>query len=213
MPMDEGSNEGPRILVYILRRDLRLHDNPIFATEVANAFSSGCGDHSGSEPGSKVGSGTGSGAAAQRYTHLLPLYIFPAQHVETSGFLRESVPGQADVRSPYPPARSELAGYWRCGPHRAKFLTESVWDLKKSLRDIGSDLVIRAGLVQDVVRDALEWYSSNGEGSKKARIVGVWMTKDETIEERREERALESLLKDRGVEFKTFRDEKYYVDE
>lgn len=194
--MDSSPKSPPRILIYILRRDLRLHDNPILATEVAKAFSS-------DSPGTK-------------YTHLLPIYVFPAQHVEVSGLLRKSTE-EEHVKNPYPPARSQVGGFWRCGPHRAKFLTESVWDLKKSLKDVGSDLIIRAGLVEDVVGDALDWLSSKNEKESSSdgapKIAGVWMTKDESVEEKREERSLRQLLEKRGIDFETFQDEKYYVDE
>lgn len=37
------------------------------------------------------------------------------------------------------------------GPYRAKFLLESVADLKQRLRDIGSDLFVSVGKPEDVI--------------------------------------------------------------
>lgn len=126
--------------------------------------------------------------------------------------MRDST-AEEHFKSPYPEARSEIGGFWRCGPHRAKFLTESVWDLKERLQDVGSDLLIRVGMVEDVIRDALEQLSDSGSEKSKAKIAGIWMTSDESIEERREQRAIRELSDASGVEFRTFRDEKYYIDE
>lgn len=188
---------SPRILIYLLRRDLRLTDNIVFH-EIAKAYNS----------------------SSPHFTHLLPIYVFPAEQVETSGFLRKAG-GEQSVSSPFPPARTPLGGFWRCGPHRAKFLTEAVWDLRGSLKDLGSSVIIRAGLLQDVVKDAIEWLegssqedgqASNG-GSNKGEIVGVWMTKDEPVEERREQREVKEVLEERGKEFRLFDDQKYFVDE
>src|SRR4051812_20077249 len=75
-----------KLLIYLMRRDLRVSDNPILhslATEKDHGF-----------------------------THLLPLYVFPAQQVEVSGFIHAE-----GKKSPYPEARSQVGGFWRCGPH------------------------------------------------------------------------------------------------
>ncbi|KAH7064954.1 DNA photolyase, FAD-binding/Cryptochrome [Macrophomina phaseolina] len=185
------SPPAPRILIYLLRRDLRLSDNPVF-----HHLSQQCGSNSSS------------------FTHVLPVYVIPANQVEVSGFLR---PG---TQSPYPEARSQVAGFWRCGPHRAKFLAESVWDLKTSLGKIGSDLIIRVGMVGDVLQDMLSWYGKNPDipngdtdGEGKGTIAGIWMTAEEGVEEQREERDARRAADASGVEFKLWADEKYFVDE
>ena len=71
-----------RILIYLLRRDLRLADNPIFH-ELARLNSQ----------------------SKKPFTHLLPVYVFPAQQVEVSGFVAD---GES---SPYPEARSKVGGF------------------------------------------------------------------------------------------------------
>lgn len=169
-----------RILVYLLRRDLRLGDNPAFH-EVARAFQQ----------------------SQHPFTHLLPLYVFPAQQVEVSGFL--SSPSD---NSPYPEARSNAAGFWRCGPSRAKFLAESVWDLKKSLENIGSGLEIRVGMLGQILKHTLDELKKTD-----ANVVGVWMTEEEGVEEKREERDVRKAAEAMDIEFKLWTDEKYFVDE
>lgn len=170
-----------RILVYILRRDLRLADNPIFH-EVARLQKQ----------------------SQHAFTHFLPIYIFPANQVEIGGF----IPTPAK-RSPYPEARSEVAGFWRCEQLRAKFLAECVWDLKDDLASVGSDLVIRVGTVGDVVRQVMQHYAER----KEADISASWMTQEEGVEEKREERQVERACAQNKVDYKLWTDEKYLVDE
>jgi deoxyribodipyrimidine photo-lyase len=129
---------------------------------------------------------------------VLPLYVFNARQIEVSGFFTGSL-------SPYPEAKSQLGKFWRCGPHRARFLCESVWDLKQSLESVHSGLCIRAGSLQDVVRRALD--------SPGADVIGVWMTGDVTPEELEDEASVRTITEDRGKEFRLFKDEKYFIDE
>lgn len=178
-----AATTAPRILIYLLRRDLRLSDNPVFH-EVAGLF-----------------------AGPSKFTHLLPIYVFPAQQVEVSGFLQDSGPSK-QPKSPYPEARSQVAGFWRCGPHRAKFLAESVWDLKESLERAGSGLAIRAGLIADVVKDAFAYYKD-----RNAEIEAVWMTGEVAWEELQEEHEVQSIVEEHSKEFRLFLDEKFFVDE
>lgn len=79
---------------------------------------------------------------------------------------------------------------------------------KKSLNRIGSDLEIRVGMVGQVIRDMLEKLMK-----ENAEVVGVWMTDEEGVEEKREERDVRTAAESVGTKFKLFTDEKYYVDE
>lgn len=169
----------PRVLIYLLRRDLRVHDNPIL--HEISRFSS---------------------QSHVPFSHLLPLYVFPAQQVEVSGLL------SSDAQSPFPEARSQVGHFWRCGPHRVKFLAESVWDCKQHLEGVGSGLEIRAGMLGDVVHDVVARLSSNGLG-----VAAVWMTREDGIEEKREERDVRKVTEGAGAQFKLWKDEKYFVDE
>jgi len=169
------------ILVYLLRRDLRLEDNPVFHELTKQKSPS--------------------------YTHLLPLYVFSAQQIEVSGF----IPKGTGAKSPYPEARSAIGGFWRCGPHRAKFLAESLWDLKETLKEAGSGLEARVGMVGEVIGKLLEGIAKEKESDVK--ICGVWMTEEEGGEEKKEERDVRKACEEAGVEFKLFADEKYFIDE
>ena len=169
-----------RVLIYLLRRDLRLADNPVF-TEISKTFQQ----------------------SQRSPTFFLPIYIFAAQQIEVSGFLSSDA-----ERSPFPEARSNVAGFWRCGHHRAKFLAESVWDLKRSLRSIGSDLEIRVGLAGLVVQELLDAFKKGN-----TEVVAVWMTDEEGEEEKKEERDVKKATERAGAEFKLWTDEKYYIDD
>jgi deoxyribodipyrimidine photo-lyase len=120
-----------RILIYVLRRDLRVADNPIL--------------HQVSRLNSQ---------SQKPFTHFLPVYILPANQIEISGL----IPVGEGKKSPYKEARSSVARFWRCGKLRAQFTAESVWDLKSDLEQLSSGLVIRAGTVKDVVQSILKGY-------------------------------------------------------
>lgn len=165
----------PRILICLLRHDLRLSDNPLF--HLASQ-----GDHG--------------------FSHLLPLFVFSPQQIEVSGFIKD---GSA---SPYPEARSAVSKVWRTGPHRVKFILQSVWNLKGSLESIGSGLLLRVGKPSDVIGELIEGFSQQEES-----VGGVWMTSEEGVEERRDQKSISATCEKHGVEFKLFEDEKYFVDE
>ena len=171
---------APRVLVYLLRRDLRWADNPVFS-EISQL----------------------ARQPQKPFTHLLPVYIIPAQQIEVSGFL-----SSPDSRSPYPEARSQVGGFWRCGPQRARFLAESIWDVKTQLERFGSGLEIRVGLIGEVIQGLLD-----GLRGQYYEVVGIWMTNEEGVEEKREERDVRQIAKSQNVEFRLFVDEKYYIDE
>lgn len=129
-----------RVLIYLLRRDLRLADNPIFH-EISRLNSQ----------------------SQKPFTHVLPVYVFAAEQVELSGFLTNS-----NTKSPYKEARSAVGGFWRCGKLRSKFVAESVWDLKQDLKVLDSDLVVRVGNVKDAVKSILEGYRGREDAEVSA---------------------------------------------
>ena len=181
-------SSASKIVIYLLRRDLRTADNPIL-NEVSRLYQQ----------------------SQHPFTHFLPIYIFSADQVEVSGFLKDQ-----SQESPYPEARSYVGGFWRCGPHRAKFLAESVWDLKKQLQDLESGLEIRVGRPQDVLREFLKSFketSSDQTSESSAEISGIWVTAEEGTEEKKEEKELRSIAEESGIEFKLWQDEKYLIDE
>lgn len=165
-----------KILICLLRRDLRFSDNPIFHHLASTS------DHG--------------------FTHLLPVYVFSADQIEVSGFIKDGSP------SPYPEARSKVSNVWRTGPHRAKFITQCVFDLQGHLESAESGLLIRVGKPADVLADLIE-----GLVKKQQNVGAVWMTKEEGVEERKDQKAIAQLCAKTGADFTLFDDEKYYVDE
>jgi deoxyribodipyrimidine photo-lyase len=166
-------------LIYLLRRDLRIHDNPILyslSTQKDDTF-----------------------------TYVLPLYIFNAQQLEVSGFIPEG----DGAKSPYKEARGQVAGFWRSGPHRNKFLAETVWDLKKGLEDAGNGLCIRVGSTLDVIRSLIPQLS----GKPGLKVKAIWMVGEDGIEENAEERAVRDICTEADIDFKLWNDEKYLIDE
>lgn len=170
-----------RVLIYLLRRDLRLADNPIFH-EISRL----------------------NNQSQKPFTHLLPVYVFPAEQIEVSGFLRSD-----EQRSPYKEARGQVSGFWRCGRLRAKFIAECVWDLKKDLESVGSGLEVRAGSIQDAMRSILDGFRNRED----CEVHGVWMTSEASWEELEEEEDVRKLMEEEEKEFKLWADEKYFVDE
>ncbi|KAJ3145799.1 hypothetical protein HDU89_006851 [Geranomyces variabilis] len=179
-----AQQQPQRILLYLLRRDLRLADNPIFAKLKSAPF-----------------------------THLLPVYIFPADQIEVSGFLAPPSASSTAARSPYPEARSRTAGFWRCGIHRAQFLAQSVWELKRDLRTINSDLDLRVGTIAEAVRAILSGYESGSIDGAANHVAEVWMTAEEGTEERRQEHDTRRVCAEFKVGFKLWADEKFLIDD
>ena len=174
-------SNASRVLIYLLRRDLRLADNPVFH-EIARL----------------------NAQSHKPFTHLLPVYVFPADQIEVKGFLSSSA-----EPSPYVEARSRVGGFWRCGKLRATFIAESVWDLKVDLEKIGSGLAIRVGPLREVVKSLLDGYRDR----KDAEVHGLWMTSEEGWEEKQEESDVQHMLQTEEKEFKLWTDEKYFIDE
>ncbi|TVY88088.1 putative cryptochrome DASH, mitochondrial, partial [Lachnellula willkommii] len=124
-----------------------------------------------------------------------------------NGFLKP----EFEEHPPYPDATSAIGGVPRCGPFRARCLADSLWDLKESLRAIGSDLVIRPGKVVDVIDAIFQHFAA--DGFARGEVAGVWMAREETTEEAREQRDLENLVRSKGKDFRLFSDEKYFMDD
>jgi len=203
----------PRILLYILRRDIRLSDNPIFHCASLVSAGSHAGLEHSTQPMFERQDTPTTHNDILNFTHLLPVYVFPANQVEVSGFL----PPGLHRQSPYPQARSQVAKLWRTGPYRAKFLAEGIWSLKRELEGLGcgSGLEIRVGIVGEVVEHILDWYArlNDKEQDSMGDVVGIWMTNEEGSEEKKEEVDVTTLANDRGIQCKVWDDVKYYIDE
>ncbi|OTB03984.1 hypothetical protein M426DRAFT_23301 [Hypoxylon sp. CI-4A] len=164
------------VLVYIVRHDLRVSDNPILHRLASTS------DHG--------------------FTHVLPLVILPPRQIEVSGFLKEG------AESPFPEAKSEVGHYWRCGPHRAKFIAESIWNLRENLEKIGGSLTIRIGPYDEVLKSLVA-----GLRESDFKVGGVWTIGEEGYEEKQDERALSKACSSLNVDFQVWVDEKYFIDD
>lgn len=196
----------PRILLYILRRDVRLSDNPVFYAASLQTSRPSSKSSSSSDRRYRDDSLTSEHGRAN-FTHLLPVFVFPANQIEVSGFL--SSPSD---RCPYPEARSQQARVWRTGPHRANFIADGVWDLKDRLAGLncGTGLEMRVGNIPDVVSDILDWYDKD---ENEGEISGLWITDEVATEEKDDEASLRKLTEARGIDYKIWVDEKYFVDD
>ncbi|KAJ6259997.1 Cryptochrome-1 [Drechslerella dactyloides] len=201
-------NQDLRANLEIVRRELRLTDNPIL--------------HHISELHSKD---------QAPFSHLLPVYVFPARQVEVGGFLdpatatchsaKTDEPSSrctdrlpefpTTIESPYPPARSVVAGFPRCGPHRARFWTESVWEFKNGLESIGSGLAIRVGRIDDILENMLHEFKR--ESAVKREVVGVWITAEDGVAEKTDERNVFRVAGLKKIPVRVWKDEKYLIDD
>lgn len=166
------------ILIYLLRKDLRVADNPIFH------YLSSSPNHG--------------------FTHLLPVYVFPHTQMDLSGFVSDDDTDQYVGMS----CRSRVGHFARCGPHRAKFIAETVWNLKSSLEALGSGLILRAGDHGKVVKSLVEGFKK-----QQLQVGAVWTTGLVGSEETDQEGVVAAVCRDQDVAFKIWPDEKYFIDE
>lgn len=201
-----------RVLIYLMRHDIRLSDNPIFHAASASLLKKTTYTKSAQSIDTHVcDDSLIKDEENASFTHLLPVYVFPANQVEVSGFLSDPT-----SKSPYPQAQSPVAGLWRTGHHRAKFMAEGLWDLKERLEsmDCGSSLHIRVGRPGEVVQDIIQWYvDEKNAGRSRVDVAGVWMIAEEGKDEKDDEAHVRRVATESGVELRIWNDEKYYIDE
>ncbi|CAH1793090.1 unnamed protein product [Owenia fusiformis] len=98
------SEQSARTIIYLLRNDLRYHDNQVLSWACQNA------------------------------EYLVPLYCFdPRNFKETNHFNLQ-----------------------KTGPHKLKFLLESLADLKNTFESKGSNLLIRNGKPETVISELIK---------------------------------------------------------
>jgi deoxyribodipyrimidine photo-lyase len=81
-------------------------------------------------------------------------------------------------------------GFPKTGKYRAKFIIQSVEDLRQNLRSVGSDLVIRCGRPEHIITDL----------ARELKVSWVLCNRERTEEEVRIQDALEQKLWGVGVE-------------
>ena len=77
-----------------------------------------------------------------------------------------------------------------------RFISESVYDLRSRLRSVGSDLMIRFGIPEDVINNLVNALRVNGD-----HVEGVWMQKEMTFPETEVEAQIAKKLHGTGVPF------------
>jgi deoxyribodipyrimidine photo-lyase len=107
-------------------------------------------------------------------THLVPLFVFDEREIELSGFPNYERQG--------PEARTADYGFWKTGGFRARFISETVYDLRSRLRAVGSDLMVRFGRPEVVVENLAKAFQAQGD-----EVEGVWLQKEMTSPEIRVE--------------------------
>ncbi len=100
--------------------------------------------------------------AADHHDRVVPVYCFDPRHFATTMF---DLP--------------------KTGPVRARFLRESVADLRRSLEDLGAGLVVRHGTPEDVLPEIV----------KQTRATDVYMFEEVGMEEKEVETAVEEALR------------------
>lgn len=83
-------------------------------------------------------------------------------------------------------------GFPKTGPHRIRFMRETVEDLRSRLRALGSDLVVRRGRTEEVLAGLADQTDAGW----------VYCNRERTSEEVRVQDALEKSLWDRGQELR-----------
>ena len=109
--------------------------------------------------------------ALQQQAQVIPLYCFNERQFGTTAF-----------------------GFPKTGQYRAQFLLESLRDLKTSLGKLGSDLVVRRGLPEEIIPAI----------AKQLDVAAVYYQEEVTSEELEVEIALEEALSKIGVKLQSF---------
>lgn len=102
---------------------------------------------------------------------LIPIYIFDERQFGTTRF-----------------------GFKKTGEFRAKFLLESVADLKDALQALGSDLVIRVGKPEAIIPELVRQVSAEA----------VYFSEESTDEERTVEQNLKCALSEQAIKVHTY---------
>jgi len=120
-------------------------------------------------------------------THVQPVYIFDERFIELSGL--------PDYQRKGGEARTRLCGFWRTGVHRARFLSESVFDLRDRLRDRGSDLMIRFGRTEEAIVNIVKAI----QAEPKTELIAIHAQKEACSEETDQEKGISESLPSLGL--------------
>jgi len=174
--MGPKQNLTTQTIIYLMRNDLRLHDNECF--QHISKLAEGVKSHNSKENVHPL--------------RLVPLYCFQPEHYLTGTY---------------------NFGFSRIGQPRARFLLETVKDLKQQLQNRGSDLIIRSCFsdkttsspvhaVQSIIEKlGLENQLPNGDNRQSCTLI---FHQEATQEEMDEEHSLIKLCRKYGIQVKSF---------
>ncbi|KAG8573281.1 hypothetical protein GDO81_012343 [Engystomops pustulosus] len=131
-----------RIVICLLRNDLRYHDNEVLLWAHRNA------------------------------DYIVPLYCFDPRHYVGTHYYN----------------------FPKTGPHRLKFLLESIKDLRNTLKKIGSNLLLRRGHPENVIEDLIKQIGP---------VSAVALQEEATKEELDVEKSLKQVCTRHGVKYHT----------
>ena len=94
-------------------------------------------------------------------------------------------------------------GFPKTGNYRAQFLIESVMDLRDSLQKLGSNLVVRRGLPEEIV----------GAIAEQLKVDRVCYSKEVTAEEKQVENQLKKVLLAKKIQINTYWSTTLYLPE
>ena len=118
--------------------------------------------------------------AVQQGAEIIPLYCFDDREFGETSF-----------------------GFPKTGSYRAQFLLESVADLRHSLQQLGSNLVVRRGLPEEIVPAIAE----------QLEVDSVSYSKEVTSEEKRVEKKLRKALAKNDIKVNTYWEATLYLPE
>ncbi len=118
--------------------------------------------------------------AVQQEAEIIPLYCFDDRSFGKTSF-----------------------SFPKTGNYRGQFLIESVADLRSSLKKLGSNLVVRWGLPEEIIPAIAE----------KFKVDRVCFSKEVTAEETRVEKKLKQALSAKNIEVNTYWEATLYLPE
>ena len=118
--------------------------------------------------------------AAQQEAEIIPVYCFDDRNF-----------GETDF------------GFPKTSNYRAQFLIESVADLRNSLQQLGSNLVVRRGLPEEIIPAIAE----------RLKVDSVSYSKEVTSDEKRVEKKLRKALAARNIKVNTYWEATLYLPE
>lgn len=104
------------------------------------------------------------------YQRIIPFYCFDDRQFQTTSF-----------------------GFAKTGKYRAKFLIESVADLRESLQKLGTDLIVRKGIPEQIIPDIAKQYN----------VTEFYFSQEATEEEIKVEKRLIKALKQLHIQVKS----------